>query len=156
MPALNLERLAAEDEITRLLLVYCTGIDTGRLDDTAELSGRETSYLTPGTPLSGIEDVARFLKDNGILYAGARGHARGDQRPHRPRRRFRHGPSPVLRHRLPERPGSAPGIIFQGAYDAFAHFGSSWHFTKRRILTDGPGDMSRHLKGAQPVPAGTR
>ena len=37
MPAFDLERLAAEDEIARLIFAYCTGIDTGHLDDTAQL-----------------------------------------------------------------------------------------------------------------------
>jgi hypothetical protein len=158
MPALNLERLAAEDEITRLLFAYCTGIDTGHLDDTAELFERGTWYLTPDTPLSGTEDVARFLHDSVILYAGVprtrhmvtniRIDLGGDLATARAQ-------SYVIVYQSV--PGSAPEIIFQGAYDdTFAHCGSSWHFTERRILTDGTGDMSRHLKGAQPVPAGTR
>jgi hypothetical protein len=158
MPTFNLERLAAEDEITRLLFAYCTGIDTGHLDDTAELFERGTWYLTPDTPLSRTGDVARFLHDNVILDAGV------------PRTRQRvtniridlasdlataRAQSYVIVYQ--SIPGSTPQIIFQGACDdTFAHSGSSWHFTERHILTDGTGDMSRHLKGAQPVPAGTQ
>lgn len=158
MPAFNLERLAAEDEITRLLFAYCTGIDTGHLYDTAQLFEQGTWYLTPDTPLSGTEDVARFLHDNVILYDGVPGtrhvvtNIRIDLADDHSTARAQ---SYVIVFQAV--PGSAPEIIFQGAYDdAFAHSGSSWHFTERRILTDGTGDMSRHLKGAQPVPAGPR
>ena len=158
MPAFDLERLAAEDEIARLISAYCTGIDTGHLDDTAQLFAEGTWYLTPDSPLSGTEDVARFLHDNAILYAGVPGtrhvvtNIRIDLAGDRATARAQ---SYVIVFQAV--PGSAPEIIFQGAYDdAFAHSGSSWHFAERRILTDGTGDMSRHLKGAQPVPAGPR
>jgi 3-phenylpropionate/cinnamic acid dioxygenase small subunit len=113
-----------------------------------------TWYLTPDTPLSGTEDVARFLHDNVILYDGVPGtrhvvtNIRIDLADDHSTARAQ---SYVIVFQAV--PGSAPEIIFQGAYDdAFAHSGSSWHFAERRILTDGTGDMSRHLKGAQPVP----
>lgn len=47
MSNFDLERLAAEDEITRLLFAYCTGIDTGHLDDTAQLFAEGTWCLNP-------------------------------------------------------------------------------------------------------------
>ena len=45
----DLGRLEAEDSITRLIYAYCAGIDTGQLDDTAELftKGTCTSTRTP-------------------------------------------------------------------------------------------------------------
>jgi hypothetical protein len=158
MSNFDLERLAAEDEITRLLFAYCTGIDTGHLDDTAQLFAEGTWYLNPDSPLTGREDVAGFLHDNVILYAGVPGtrhvvtNIRIDLADDRASARAQ---SYVIVHQSV--PGSAPEIIFQGAYDdTFACSGSGWHFAERRIITDGTGDMSRHLKGAQPAPANSR
>lgn len=60
MAEFDLGRLAAEDEITQLLFAYCTGIDTGRLDDTAKLFANGTWYLNPDSPLSGAERSRPF------------------------------------------------------------------------------------------------
>lgn len=156
MATFDLERLSAENEITRLLFAYCTGIDTGRLDDTAQLFAEGTWYLNPDSPLTGTEAVARFLHDSVILYGGTPGTRHVVTNIHidlADDRATARAQSYVIVHQAV--PGSGPEIIFQGAYhDTFARSGSEWHFAERRILTDGTGDMSRHLKGAQPVPAG--
>jgi hypothetical protein len=156
MAELDLDRLAAEDEITRLLFAYCTGIDTGRLDDTAELFAKGTWYLNPDSPLSGADEVAAFLNESVILYDGvpATRHVVTNIRIDlaEDRRRASAQSYVIVFQSLP---GEAPFVMFQGAYDdTFAHDGSAWHFDVRRIRTDGTGDMSGHLRGAQPVPAG--
>ena len=156
MTKFDLRRLAAEDEITRLLFAYCTGIDTGRLDDTAQLFAKGTWYLNPDSPLSGADEVARFLHDSVILYDGvpATRHVVTNIRIDlADDRRSASADSYVIVYQ--SLPGAAPAVMFQGAYDdTFAHDGTAWHFDVRRICTDGTGDMSAHLRGAQPLPAG--
>lgn len=156
MTEFDLGRLAAEDEINRLLFAYCTGIDTGRLDDTAKLFAKGTWFLNPDTPLSGSDEVATFLNDSVILYDGvpATRHVVSNIRIElaEDRRSARAQSYVIVFQSLP---GKAPAVMFQGAYDdTFAHDGTAWHFDVRRIVTDGTGDMSGHLRGAQPVPAG--
>jgi hypothetical protein len=151
------DRLRAEDEITRLLFEYCSSIDTGRLDDTARLFEKGSWYLNPDTPFQGIRDMAGFLWENVILYDGVPktrhvvSNIRIDidaDRPTSARSR-----SYVIVYQCVE--GSVPQIIFQGAYDdTFVRDGQAWRFMDRRIITDGIGDMSKHLKSAQP--AGSR
>jgi hypothetical protein len=69
----DLGRLEAEDAITRLIYAYCTGIDTGHLDDTARLFANGTWFLNEDTPLSGFRDVSTFLNGSVILYDGVPG-----------------------------------------------------------------------------------
>ncbi|HEY2204455.1 MAG TPA: nuclear transport factor 2 family protein [Pseudonocardia sp.] len=152
----TLERLDAEDQITRLIHAYCTGIDTGNLDDTAQLFTDGTWYLNPDTPFTGFAAVSGFLRDNVLLYDGV----------------------PATRHTItniridvadgPEgvgdtarancyvavyqaAPGRAPEVIFVGSYDdTFARDAGTgrWRFADRVINTLGVGDMSRHLRAA--------
>lgn len=157
MAEFDLSRLAAEDEITRLMFAYCSTIDTGNLDATAALFAKGTWYLNPESPLSGTDDVAAFLNDSVILYEGvpATRHVVSNIRIELAAdRRSAHVDSYVIVFQC--LPGSVPKIMFQGAFDdTFAHDGSAWHFDVRRIHTDGTGDMSGHLRGAQPVAAGS-
>jgi SnoaL-like domain len=147
----DLERMAAEDAITRLLFAYCTGIDTGQLDDTARLFTDGTWYLNAQTPLSGFEAVSSFLHDKVILYDGvpATRHTVTNIRIDlTDDRRHAHVGSYVTVFQAV--PGSVPHIMFQGAYeDTFAVGDNGWHFDERRIITDGTGDMTLHLKGAE-------
>jgi hypothetical protein len=153
----DLARLEAEDTITRLIFAYCVGIDTGRLDDTARLFSEGTWYLNEDTPLSGFDEVSRFLSDNVILYDGVPG--------------TRHTVSNIVIDLDDDRtsarvrsyvvvfqtvPGGSPHIMFQGAYDdTFALDSKGWHFHERRIRTDGTGDMTLHLRGADAQAVGT-
>ncbi|MEV1292689.1 nuclear transport factor 2 family protein [Pseudonocardia sp. NPDC049635] len=154
----DLQRLEAEDAITRLLFAYCEGIDSGNLDDTARLFADGTWYLDPDTPLRGFDTVSRFLSENVILYNGVPA--------------TRHTVSNIRIDLAEDRqsaaahsyvvvfqavPGTAPHIMFQGTYaDVFARDGHAWRFDERRIHADGTGDMSLHLRGAvaQAVGAG--
>jgi hypothetical protein len=153
----DLDRVAAEDEITRLLFAYCVGIDSGNLDDTARLFANGTWYLTADSPISGFDAVSLFLNDNVILYSGVPGTRHtvsnividlaDDQKSARAR-------SYVVVFQTV--PGNPPHIMFQGAYeDTFARGVEGWHFDERRIHTDGTGDMSLHLKGAQAQAVGS-
>lgn len=155
--AYDTERIVAEDAITRLLFAYCTGIDSGQLDDTARLFSDGTWFLNADTPLSGFDAVAGFLHDNVILYDGVPGTRHtvtnicvdldGDQR-------NAHVDSYVTVFQSV--PGAAPHIMFQGAYDdTFTLDENGWHFHERRIVTDGTGDMSLHLKGAEAQSVGS-
>jgi SnoaL-like domain len=148
----QLDRVADEKAIAGLLFAYCTGIDTGRFDDTAKLFERGAWFLNPNTPFRGTESVSRFLWDNVITYEGvpATRHVvsniRTDVADDRASAVSR---SYVIVYQAV--PGATPEIIFQGAYhDTFARTDGEWHFVERHIETDGTGDMSRHLKGAQP------
>jgi hypothetical protein len=150
---LTLERLHDEDAITRLIFAYCTGIDSGRFDDTARLFTQGTWFLNPETPCAGFEAVSNFLHDNVILYGDvpATRHTvsniRIDIADDRTSARVR---SYVIVFQ--SAPGAAPHIMFQGAYDdTFARTDGQWHFHERRIETDGTADMSLHLKSVQPV-----
>lgn len=154
----DLERFAAEHEITQLLYAYCEGIDSGKLDDTARLFTDGTWYLTADTPISGFDQVASFLHDNVILYddVPATRHTvtniRIEFADGRASARCR---SYVIVFQAV--PGTAPHIMFQGTNDdTFACGDNGWHFAERRIQTDGTGDMTLHLKGAdaQAVGAG--
>jgi len=153
----DLDRLEAEDAITRLIFAYCTGIDTGRLDDTARLFSNGTWYLNEDTPISGFDAVSSFLNDNVILYDGVPGTRHtvsnividldDDRRTARAR-------SYVIVFQTV--PGNPPHIMFQGAYaDIFARGDDGWHFHERRIHADGTGDMTLHLKGADAQAVGT-
>jgi hypothetical protein len=153
----DIDRLKAEDAITRLIYAYCSGIDTGNLDDTARLFSNGTWFLNEDTPLSGFDEVSTFLNDNVILYGGVPG--------------TRHTVSNIVidldeagsaaRARsyvivFQTVPGAAPHIMFQGAYDdTFSWDAKGWRFHERRIQTDGTGDMTLHLKGADAQAVGT-
>ncbi|WP_181780947.1 nuclear transport factor 2 family protein [Pseudonocardia pini] len=147
----DLERLDAEDAITRLLFAYCEGIDEGALDDVARLFEHGTWYLTADTPLAGFDAVSGFLADNVILYDGvpATRHTVSNIRIDLAddRRSARSRSYVVVFQSVP---GAAPHIMFQGAYDdTFTVDEHGWHFAERRIRADGTGDMSLHLKGAE-------
>jgi hypothetical protein len=146
----DLQRLEAEDAITRLLFAYCEGIDSGNLDDMARLFTHGTWYLNQDTPLSGFDAISSFLADNVILYDGVPAtrhtvsNVRIDLAEDRGSARSR---SYVIVFQAV--PGSAPHIMFQGAYDdTFLRDDHGWRFDERRIHTDGTGDMSLHLRGA--------
>ena len=151
--ASQLDRIADEKAIARLIYAYCTGIDTGQFDDTARLFERGAWFLNTQTPFQGAEAVSRFLRDNVITYYGVPGtrhvvsNLRTDVADDRSSAVSR---SYVIVYQTV--PGATPEIIFQGAYnDTFARTDSEWHFVERHIETDGTGDMSRHLKAAQPA-----
>lgn len=153
----DLDRVAAEDQITRLLFAYCSGIDDGRLDDMARLFEKGTWFLNDETPFTGFDAVSTFLRENVLLYDGvpATRHAVSnigiDLAEDRTEAQCR---SYVIVYQCV--PGSAPQIIFQGAYDdTFACSDGTWHFVERHIITDGTGDMSMHLRGAQAVGSGS-
>lgn len=153
----DLERVAAEDEITRLIFAYCTGIETGQFDETARLFSEGTWFLNEETPLSGFEAVSGFLHDNVILYDGipcTRHTVTNIRIDLTEDRRNAHVDSYVTVFQSV--PGAAPHIMFQGAYDdTFAAGANGWHFDERRIVTDGTGDMSLHLKGAEAQSVGS-
>ena len=146
------EKLNAQDDITRLIFAYCTGIDSGQLDDTARLFTKGTWYLNPATPFKGFEDVSNFLHENVLLYNGVPGtrHVVSNLRIDlADDGQSAHAASYVIVYQTVD--GSAPQIIFQGAYDdTFERSNGQWHFDERHIVTDGIGDMSKHLKAAQP------
>lgn len=147
------ERLDDERAITQLLYAYAAGIDSGHFDATADLFARGTWFLNPDTPCQGSEAVSTFLHDNVILYGTVPG--------------TRHTISNIRIEVAADRstatcqsyvvvfqtvPDHAPHIMFQGAYDdTFANTNGQWHFHERRIITDGTGDMSLHLKSAEAV-----
>lgn len=153
----DLAQLEAEDAIRRLIFAYCAGIDSGNLDDTARLFSDGTWYLNEESPLTGFDEVSRFLNDNVILYGGVPG--------------TRHTVSNIVVDLDDDRtsararsyvivfqtvPGRPPHIMFQGAYDdTFALGSKGWHFHERRIRTDGTGDMTLHLRGADAQAVGT-
>jgi hypothetical protein len=150
----TVERLEAENAITRLMHAYCTGIDTGRLDDTARLFERGTWRISADVALTGFEAASAFAWDKVILYAGvpATRHCisnividlDADGRSATAR-------SYVVVHQAV--PGNAPEVIFLGHYeDTFSSEGG-WHFTERIIHCDGTGDISRHLRGSLAVGA---
>lgn len=147
----TLDRLEAEDAITRLIFAYCTSIDTGRLDDTARLFSHGTWYLNEDTPISGFDQVSEFLNSNVILYNGVPGTRHTvsniviDLDEHGS---HAHAQSYVIVFQTV--PGNPPHIMFQGAYDdTFARGQDGWHFRERHIQTDGTGEMSLRLKSAE-------
>jgi SnoaL-like domain/FAD binding domain len=151
--ASQLDRIADEEAIARLIYAYCTGIDTGQFDDTARLFERGAWFLNPQTPFQGTEAVSRFLWENVITYDGVPGtrHVVSNIRTDvADDRRSAVSRSYVIVYQTV--PDAMPEIIFQGAYDdTFARTDGEWHFVERHIETDGTGDMSRHLKSAQPA-----
>jgi hypothetical protein len=143
----TLEQLASENEITRLIYAYCTGIDTGRLDDAARLFEHGTWHVNGQAIFTGFTALSDFLRRNVLLYDGV----------------------PCTRHVVSNicinvahgadtaralsyaivyqtAPGCTPEIIFQGSNDdSFARDDQGWHFTDRRLNVDGVGDLSRHF-----------
>src|SRR3954469_8429950 len=115
--ASQLDRIADEKAIARLIYAYCTGIDTGQFDDTARLFEQGAWFLNPQTPFQGAEAVSRFLRENVITYDGVPGtrhvvsNIRTDVADDRASAVSR---SYVIVYQTV--PGATPQIIFQGAY----------------------------------------
>jgi len=140
----------AEDNISRVVFGYATGIDSGNLDDTARLFSHGAWFVNPDQPFRGFDEVSEFLWSNVILYNGV------------PRTRHcisnlvinldssgvkANAHSNVMVYQTV--PDQLPGIIFQGGYkDSFLLVDGQWYFDERHIVTDGIGDMSYHLKSA--------
>lgn len=142
------EYLQAENEITRLLIEYCSAIDAGEFGRAGKLFEKGTWFYDPESPITGTEAATKFLEDLVILYDGVP--------------KTRHTLSNVrvdvaenLKTAYAEcnvvvfqaAPGSQPQIIFQGAYtDTFIRDEDGWRIDERRFSCDGIGDLSKHLK----------
>ncbi len=144
-------RIEAREAVTRLIHAYCTTLDDGRLDDTADLFTDGVWRPGPTLALTGRDEVAEFLHANIILYADGTTGTRHvvsnicidlDE----------HGRSAIARsyvivYQSIDR--AQPHIIFQGRYeDSFSCRGGVWLFTERRVLPDGFGDLTRHMRSA--------
>jgi 3-phenylpropionate/cinnamic acid dioxygenase small subunit len=146
----ELKVLAAEREIERLLFRYCRAMDDGRFDDFARLFENGTWYFDEATQMTGSDEVRAWLEDSIVLYNGVPG--------------TRHTVSNIVTDVDLEEgtassrsyvivfqtiPGSAPHVMFQGAYDDTLVLGpGGWRFAERRLTCDGLADMTVHLKGA--------
>jgi hypothetical protein len=144
-------RLIAEDAIKRIIYRYCTGIDSGQLDKTAQLFTHGTWFLNPDQPIAGFKAVSEFLNNNVMLYDGVpkTRHCVSntvvdlDEDLRSARAQSNVIVYQTVQPRMPE-------IIFQGGYkDTFHQIEGVWFFNERHICTDGIGDMSRHLKTAK-------
>jgi SnoaL-like protein len=143
-----LRQMQAERAIRDLLLGYCRSLDEGRFEDTARLFEKGTWYLSAQTPITGSDDMLRFLKEHVVLYGGVP--------------RTRHVITNIVITLSEDGssaastcyilgylalPRSAPQIILQGAYhDRFKCANGEWHFFERRIEVDGTNNWTDHVR----------
>lgn len=143
------ERIEAREAITRLIYAYCTTLDSGRLDETADLFADGVWRPGPALAFTGRDAVAEFLHSNIILYddgsTGTR-HVMGnvcidfDEQG-----TSATAQSYVIVYQSISR--AQPTIIFQGRYaDSFSSHSGDWRFAERRVLPDGFGDLSKHMR----------
>lgn len=143
------EGISAREAITRLIFAYCSSIDSGRLDDTARLFSDGT--WRPGLrSFTGFDEMHEFLSENVLLHDGVTGtrHTISNLRIDiADDGRTARSDCYVIVYQSVD--GSAPHIIFQGAYeDSFSRVDEQWRFAERKIIADGFGDMSRHMRSA--------
>lgn len=144
------EKLNAREAITRLVFAYCTTIDSGRLDDTARLFSNGTWRPSPRSAFTGFDEMRDFLNENILLHHGATGtrHTISNLRIDLAAdgQTARSDCYVIVYQSVG---GRAPHAIFQGAYeDSFALSDDQWQFTERKIIGDGFGDMSQHMRSS--------
>ena len=147
----TVERLEAQEQISRVIFAYCERLDAADFEGVASLFERGVWHVSDELALSGKEAVLQFLNDNVIVHGDALG--------------TRHVVTNIVTdvsddgatvksrsyvHLLQVTEDLPLQLIYQGRYqDEFAKTDGEWHFADRRILTDGIGDMSHHLRNAQ-------
>ena len=157
----ELQKLLAEREITRLLFAYHEAINRGRFEELGELFEHATYQTVYARTAEAHGDPAgRWrrpeLADHGPpLRGAAAGALHRDERGGQRRRLAHHRRVVQLLHGVPGPPrllrrhgGRLPlQAITAGRYeDTFEVIDDRWRFRSRQIRADLSGDLSRHMQ----------